>query len=338
MAFSLSALAQVPVVKAHGGDGRSVNWALIKSQEEADSEGPGFFYFPCDMEVVPQGASSTLAGQGSKSYGVRNLMDGNPMTAWVEGDSEYGIGEYFEVESQRVNVIYNGYQSSPSNWLNNSRVKRFAVSKNGKPLCYLDLSDEMGAQYFSLPEDEDYEMATFRFVILEVYPGLKWKDVAISEISSRGCCIAAAQVLLPNGEELGIDELHVGTEVATYHIETTERRTANIESKVSAIHVGLIEITAGGQTIVCTKDHPFYFDGFPKTSLLQLVQNGEIESIEDAVDQVQVLVWDREKHQALYVPISGVKSVDAKLTTYTIMDLNEGETFIANGFVTAAYR
>lgn len=45
----------MPVVKAHGGDGRSVNWALIKSQEEADSEGPGFFYFPCDMEVVPQG-------------------------------------------------------------------------------------------------------------------------------------------------------------------------------------------------------------------------------------------------------------------------------------------
>ena len=70
------------------------------------------------MGGIPTKASSTLKGQGSKNYSIKNLIDDNPMTAWVEGVTGYGIGEWFEIKG-KANIIYNGYQSSPTNWKNN---------------------------------------------------------------------------------------------------------------------------------------------------------------------------------------------------------------------------
>lgn len=40
--------------------------------------------------------SSTLAQQGKVKYLATNVSDDNPNTAWVEGNADYGIGEYIE--------------------------------------------------------------------------------------------------------------------------------------------------------------------------------------------------------------------------------------------------
>ncbi len=148
--------SSLPTVRAIGGEGTNVNWPAIKIEEEKDRDGPGFFYRDCSQGVEVVRASSTLAGQGTKSYGIKNVSDQNPMSAWVEVKSDYGIGESFEVKSPGVNVMYNGYQSSPANWKNNYRVKKFKVYKDNKPVCYLILTDEMGAQRFELPTIKDY--------------------------------------------------------------------------------------------------------------------------------------------------------------------------------------
>ena len=102
------------------------------------------------------------------------------------GEEGYGIGTYITAKG-RINRIYNGYQRSPQSWAMNSRVKKFKVYKNGEPLCYLVLKDEMGAQ--QLPDyeyTEDYDV--FQFEIMEAYAGSKWADVAISEMLGAGCC------------------------------------------------------------------------------------------------------------------------------------------------------
>jgi hypothetical protein len=78
--------------------------------------------------------------------------------------------------------ILNGYQSSKASWENNSRVKKIKITVNGKDYCTLELSDVMGIQSFVLPN----KSGTIRFTIMEVYPGLKWKDTAISGIFSCG--------------------------------------------------------------------------------------------------------------------------------------------------------
>jgi hypothetical protein len=88
-----------------------------------------------------------------------------------------------------LNVIYNGYQSSPKRWIENSRVKIFRVYRDNNPLCYLFLKDEMGKQYFDLPRSSgnaDQEHI-YKFEIVEVYKGTKWADVAISEINYANC-------------------------------------------------------------------------------------------------------------------------------------------------------
>jgi hypothetical protein len=132
-------------------------------------------------------ASSTLAPQGKVKYLASNVCDDNPNTAWVEGNADYGIGEYLEFKDwgamgDGTVSILNGYQSSKASWENNSRVKKLKVTVNGKDYCTLELSDVMGVQSFVLPNNS----GTIRFTIMEVYPGLKWKDTAISGIFSCG--------------------------------------------------------------------------------------------------------------------------------------------------------
>lgn len=331
-----TAMAQLPVVRAQGGDGRTVNWAEIKKQEESQP-GPGFFYFDCELGVTPTRASSTLPSQGSKSYGIKNLFDGNPMSAWVEGDSEYGIGEYFEVDGFNVNVIYNGYQSSPSNWLNNSRVKRFLITKNGAPLCYLDLTDEMGAQYFTLPVGTTSEMSRFRFVVIDVYKGTKWKDVAISEVSSRGCCISDAQIQMTNGTSVPLELIQVGMEINSIDMDHLKEKTTSVKKMVSVIHSGVVQMEAGGNQIVCTMDHPFFFEGQGKSTLAKLMNSSRASSIDQLVENIKILVWNFTLKEAQFVPIESLIILDGRYKTYSILELNTGDTYIANGFVSATY-
>ena len=68
-----------------------------------------------------------------------------------------------------------------------ARVKRFKVYINGDSLCYLDLHDHYGLQFFML----DYlkklgrsGTARLRFEIVDIYPGNKKakKETAISEL------------------------------------------------------------------------------------------------------------------------------------------------------------
>lgn len=141
-------------------------------------------------------ASTTLAQQGKYKYLASNVSDDNPTTAWVEGNVDYGIGEFLEFKdwvpmgNGEISIL-NGYQSTKTAWENNSRVKKFKISINGKDICILELGDVMGVQTFNLPVNalKTLQGATsgiLRFTIIEVYTGLKYKDTAISGIFSCG--------------------------------------------------------------------------------------------------------------------------------------------------------
>ena len=187
----------IPVIYAQGG----VSWSEWK-KDIADAD----LYQYAQYHV---NASSTLVNQGSSSYESRNLNDDDPTTCWVEGESDYGIGEYFVISPEFINdagaagenwpvfdlpnIIYNGYQKSSYLWINNSRVKKFKIYHNNEPVCYLVLQDKMGAQYFDLTKETDISETRewwetdstlkIKFEIIEIYKGNKWSDVAISQLS-----------------------------------------------------------------------------------------------------------------------------------------------------------
>ena len=139
-------------------------------------------------------ASSTLKSQGSYNYDVANMTDSDPRTAWVEGKSDYGIGEFIEIDVGEWDMvqlsILNGLQKSVNLWKLNSRVKIFKIYFDNVPICFLRLEDNMSRQYFDfshLLSEEEYAYASydiFRFEIVDIYPGEKWKDVCISEIDA----------------------------------------------------------------------------------------------------------------------------------------------------------
>ena len=72
--------------------------------------------------------SSVLATSHGISYGPGNLTDGDDATAWVEGSSGQGAGEFVVLEfdaarAVRGLTIKNGYDKSPDIYAKNSRVK-----------------------------------------------------------------------------------------------------------------------------------------------------------------------------------------------------------------------
>lgn len=330
--------AQLPVVTAIGGGGTNVNWPVIKAQENAE-EGPGFFYCDCCQGVKATKASSTLAGQGAKSYAISNLSDFDPMTAWVEGVAGYGIGEWFEVEAGGVNTIYNGYQSTPLNWKNNSRVKRFKVSVDDTVRCYLDLTDEMGAQQFDLDVAYgDFDRPRkFRFEIVEVYKGDKWDDVAISHVDDQACCFASNTLISSLSGAVIAADVEKGTTVFSYDITTDSVRTSEVTLNASQQHVTLLRVTAGDNSIEITPDHPLYIEGIGFTSLNKLrTGNGDAGYVA-LTGKFNVLLWNETTQSSYYAPISSIEVLHGKFDTVTIRGLDNGSSYITNGFISKTY-
>lgn len=339
LGVSFSANCQLPTVHAKGGIGTNVDWPKIQ-QEYNVEEGPGYFYNDCSQGVEPLKASSTLTGQGTKSYGVKNLYDADPLTAWVEGRSDYGIGESFEVKAVDVNTIYNGYQSSPANWKNNSRVKKFKVYMNNVAICYLNLTDEMGEQQFDLPVSKDYNFdkpSVFKFEIVDVYKGLKWSDVAICEIDLVLCCFMEGTIISSATEDLPIGNLEAGELITTYDQTTGAIGEAEVVKSTKQIHVKMLRVSTGTKTIEITEDHPLYFKDHGYASLSRLKTILETDNYDSLLKTVKVMTWNESTKQSEYEPIVSVEILEGKFTTYSIMKLAGASTYIANGFITKTY-
>ena len=190
-----SASSHLPIIKAKLPVNKYKDWGKKPIEDMGPAEPwcwtHGMCYGP---EVDNIRASTTLAPQGKFKYLAKYVCDDDPTTAWVEGNADYGIGEYLEFKNWvpmgngEISIL-NGYQATRASWENNSRVKKFKISINGKEACILELGDVMGVQKFILPAmmlKALEEGQSIRFTIAETYPGLKWKDTAISGIFSCG--------------------------------------------------------------------------------------------------------------------------------------------------------
>jgi uncharacterized caspase-like protein len=130
-------------------------------------------------------ASSKLDPQFGNRYGVNNLNDDNPGSAWVEGKPGNGVGEWIVVEfsgRRQVTslVIHNGYQKNADIYAKNGRVRRLRLVFSGGESQTITLKDRWGGQTITLSRAVDSEWV--QLVIDDVYAGSRYSDTAISEL------------------------------------------------------------------------------------------------------------------------------------------------------------
>ena len=145
--------------------------------------------------VVTVKASSTLGAVKDINYRAKNASDFDASTAWVEGKSDYGKGEYLEykydfrgVKNTNFHVtnllVHNGYCKNQDIWHANSRIKELKLTLNGHILNNIYLKDIWDMQIISIPKItfEPGKKYILRCEIIDVYKGKKYKDTAISEL------------------------------------------------------------------------------------------------------------------------------------------------------------
>lgn len=142
---------------------------------------------PAALETAAASASSAAPAAGDVTYDAANVLDGDPTTAWHEGERGSGIDEWVEVELaaerpvSRV-LVWNGYQRQ-GRFADHARVARMEISV-AERVFTVDLRDLQGPQAVDLPEPVTADRV--RLTILDVYPGDRYEDTAISEIEIFG--------------------------------------------------------------------------------------------------------------------------------------------------------
>lgn len=198
--FLLSILAavpqQIPVFKAV----QAKDSDFIGEIDDGPSEVlPGCSWY-CGGNVTEFKASSSLAPVNSISYTANKAHDFDITTAWVEGKPGHGIGEYIEYTidmtpdnaSKNLGItqiiLANGYKKTKATWQENARVKKLNMVVNGKPYGMLDLLDSFEFQVINISKImlPPRKITTIRFEIVDVYPGSKFQDTAISELLFDG--------------------------------------------------------------------------------------------------------------------------------------------------------
>ena len=157
-----------------------------------------FYSGSCSWYCGGQIDSVTASSALGEKYAAEKAHDFSIVTAWVEGVDGNGEGEYikyaFPGTCPRITtvLIHNGYVKNWDVWRDNGRVKRLLMYYNDKPYVILHLQDTANLQSFEvgiLGHEERSETSpawSIKFEILEVYPGEKYEDTAITEIYFDG--------------------------------------------------------------------------------------------------------------------------------------------------------
>jgi len=293
-------------------------------------------------------ASSYLLARGRYAYMPQNIYDLNYKTAWIEGDSANGIGEFvsyqFNVHNPRITdiIIVNGYVKDEELWKNNGRVKTLLMYVNDKPRYILHVHDTIAEQRFTIspigytPEAHkkmpDTITWNITFQILEVYKGEKFNDIAISEIYFDGidvhCLAKGTRITMADGTYKAIEHVENGDTIVSFNENIRKNEDAIVHAVASPTHCNLITIYFSNKdSLTCTADHPFFnannrwISYSPKETLDKYnyrTMNSLHVGSEFMIGNTKVLVV-------------AIKHRCNKQQTFTIVSLSKNKIFYANG-------
>ena len=151
-------------------------------------------------------ASSALSADlGGMTFSAANLVDGSKRTAWVEGVSGAGLGEWAEivlpVRKPLAGVwIANGCQAGEHTFLANNRAKVLEIGLSGGDSRAVRIEDVPGLQYVDLGDTMTEHL---RLTIKDVYAGGDGENTCLSEV--RPAYVGAGKAVS------GMDDEQLGT-------------------------------------------------------------------------------------------------------------------------------
>ena len=317
-----------------------------------DAEGGGCSWY-CGAGDYTITTSSELPSNGKISYTSKNLSDLSYKTAWVEGKRGYGIGEIinfsFAPAHPRITTLIfaNGYVKSKKAWKDNSRVSKLKMYVDNKPFAIIELKDIYAKQLVKLDKPlgnsdrknldklKEKENWNIKFEILSVYKGDKYDDTAISEIYFDGldvhCLAKGTQITMSDNTLKAIEELKIGDKILSYNKESKHYEISVIKELASQFHKDLVTIEfSNGTQITCTKDHPFLLNNLKWSSInpYKTKMDYEINNV------VELKLGSKIKSLQHSLEIIKINEIDGVQKTYTIVNLDKNNTFIANGIIT----
>ena len=145
--------------------------------------------------------------QASKNYGLFNMLDGKPSTAWIVNLNQTGYGNdvmygpVFTLNCKKIThiIIHNGYAKSIEAYQNNTRALRLIfcnydyLSDENKQVSYLYegiIKDTPEKQTLVVNPNNicnnDIKKIQMVFPVDGLRYGTKWKDLCVSEIEFWG--------------------------------------------------------------------------------------------------------------------------------------------------------
>ena len=133
-------------------------------------------------------STSSFLREKNTVYDGSSLLNFQKIIPWVEGASDYGIGEWIEFEFYYTEdisgfIISNGFVSYEKPYLfrQNSRIKEVSIETDqGTVSQNIILEDKTQLQKVIF--DKPVTTKRLRLIIKSVYPGEKWKDTCLSRI------------------------------------------------------------------------------------------------------------------------------------------------------------
>lgn len=307
----------------------------------------------CGGDSIGIRSSSHLPGHRDQySYVANNAHDLSFATAWVEGVKGNGIGEYLEYRFDNTHprvtqiIIHNGYVKSEKAWRDNGRVKKLKMILNGKPYAILALDDIKAAQRFKfepLGRRKDGKDMYIRFEIMEVYPGDKYEDVAITEIYFEGIdihCLAGESLLTMADHSLKrIDEIKAGDQILIYQPEKKKTGIHAVQHLLEVAHESIsILHFDDGEKLKITTDHPLFsvHKGWVAADPAAANHYHHYQNIRALQPGDSLYFWNESTKRLDIRTLKAADRLKEPAATFAISGLPEGWGFFANGVLVAA--
>ena len=133
---------------------------------------------------------------GKSAQPVYTLNDDDASTVWIDPSASIGTRLVFQFPKKLPKElngtpfygfdIINGNIKSETLFKSYARLKKVELFYNGKPLCYVSFSDTRRWQHVMFDDLFAKQGDSFTMEILEVYPGAKIPNAAITEIVLQG--------------------------------------------------------------------------------------------------------------------------------------------------------